>query len=249
MTSLLLLTLAVARQEPAPKPSELLSTMIARYAGARSLSGKVNHRQTATSNGKTAEHTVSTEFALERPARLRIVQKSSKYTQKSFLITSDGTEFTSDVPDLEAPPGLRLAQPAVDPSGTPTIGRLLAFSRDSLPDPGSPFLAIASAWVPDLKNLQGEWASLADGGVGEVNGAACRIVKGKWRRVVTQAPTGTFGMWITPEGDLLKYSTEEKIEVRDEDKKSLGTVTIYTEWVGSILVNPELPNDTFRVVR
>lgn len=249
MTSLLLLALASPLQEPAPKPSALLGMMIARYAEARSLSGKVLWRQVATAPQGRAEQTVTTEFALARPSRLRVAQKSSKYPQKTFLFTSDGNEFAFDVPDLQAPGGLRLVEPVMKPEGPHDIGRLLQAARRSIPDMYSPFLSVAGGAMWDLRNLQGSWVSLEDGGVGEVNGIACRIVKGKWRQAATQGATGTFGVWITTEGDLLKYSTEESLEFNDENKKPLGKATIVSEWTGSIAVNPTLPDGTFTLIR
>ena len=254
MTSLLLLALATSPQaatpqETGPKPAALLGKMFARYAEANALSGRVNYRQVGTANGQSAELTVTTEFAILRPAQLRIVQSSSKHKQKKFVVTSDGNEFTYDVPDLEAGPNLRLSQPAVDPAGAPNVGRLLAFSRASLPDSRSPFLAVACGAVWDLKNLQGQWASLQSGGPGDVNGVACHIVKGKWRQAASQSPTGTFAAWITPEGDLLKYSTEEKLDFNDENKKPLGTATILSEWTGTVTLNPVIADGTFKVVR
>lgn len=250
MTALLLLAAAQTPQDPAaPKPAALLGTMLSRYADAVRMTGKVQFRQVATAAEGKAELTVSTEFAMERPARLRIVQKSSKNTQKPFVVTSDGNEMTYDVPDFEAPPGLRISTTVADPAGAPNIGRLVAFARRSLPDSNSPFLAVCAAAPWDWQNLKGQWVSLLDGGTGDVNGTTCRIIKGKWREAATQGAIGTFGIWITPSGDLRKYATEQSFEAKDDDGKSLGTLNVLSEWTGEIVINGTIPDGTFTVVR
>ena len=258
MTTALLASLVLHapayRQEPVAQeatatPAAFIGAMLVRYRNALTISGQWTFRQVATAATGKAEVSVNTRFAMQRPGKVRIDQKSSRRDDKTYLFVSDGSQLTSDVPDLEAPKGLRQMAPVTtETDGSVLAGRVIADASKTIPDPFSPFFAVAGSWNVALENWRSEWASLADGGRGEVNGVACRIIKGKWRRVKTQNATGTFGIWISDAGDLLRYSYEEELNPVDEDRKPLGKVTILTEWTGALTLDPVLPPDTFKLV-
>ncbi len=279
MTPFLLATVLLGQGASAPAPNDpaasakaLVSRMFARYYAATSARGSFVLTQVATGESGSATVTIATEFALEKPARLFVAQTDSRRAGRRYVVTSDGTTFTYDAPGLETPPGHRRAEVVGRPEGALEVPDLYAAARQSLPDVFSPFLGLAVSMRSGRTNSQGRpvaknWgmagfnaqlATLREVEPATVAGKTCRVVAGDWRAGEGEAVSGRYRLFVTPEGDLVRFRTEQRLAVAGEpetktrtgvQKPATVSVTIVSDWTGAVELDGAISPKTFAVVR
>lgn len=227
MSPVIALCLLAQAQPSAGEPSaaQLVSKMLARYAGAETLSGTI--RLTQTAQGASLQ--IETQVQYRRAQRqLFIRQVRSGASPRTWLVVCDGRMFAYDTPvDFDDKPGKRLYE-RVDagPSLNLDFGGVYAATSGSLGDRSAP-LDLAVGRLEDLKFRRAQWATLAYG-PDAPNGV--RVVRGDWREYGNAPPSGQYEMWITPAGDLVRYVQNESVTVPEARQ----TITISSTWTVSL---------------
>lgn len=226
------LALAIAGQEAAPSPAQLVSKMMSRYHGAKTLGGTI-HTEIEIGDAKL---TIDTVLWIERPSKLYLKQSTSPGME--FLVTADGREFSYDAPMR----GIGDLSPRLlEYQGANDVGAVYATASMSLGERSTP-LDLAISRKDDLAMLRDQWVTVEDGGSKELGGKPCRMVTGKWTSNPVYGQLGHYAMWITPEGDLLRF------EVRGPNPEVQGQ-TITRLHTVDISVGATPPDGQFKVVR
>ncbi len=207
MLTMLLAAVAIGCQDADQRLTGpvVVSTMLTRYAAARTVSGTISMVQ-KLDNQATA---IETWVEIKRPDRVYVYQKSKASKRVGFVV-SDGTYVTYNPPRTSkgAPESGQLIEPLDHGDVRMTIPEMYAIASRSLLDCSTP-LDIAIAGVEDLKMNRDRWATCKLAGEVEVDGKPAYRVIGDWRPVAKMLPTGKYEMIISKQGDLLRYNCQE----------------------------------------
>lgn len=239
--------------------AELVSKMLAYYQEANTISGTIT--LTASDGGGQRQLVTSLQYA--KPSKLYIRQVKAGGTAMQWLVTSDGTEFSYDVPqDL---PGYtfnehshRLVEPVLQLTGeyvgkTPVkapygVRQIYAAVAPSIGDRSVP-LDVAIGRTEDLRHDNLTWMTVESGGKVTFNGAETNRVFGKWRpygeaSTDTVNSPGQYEMLIADDGKLVRYSTFQFI------RSPGGTdVTLQLTWDVNLTLNGKPDDSLFKVIR
>jgi ribosomal protein L35AE/L33A len=218
----------------------IVTKMLARYAGAKTMTGKITLTQGAM--GQSGQ--VHTEFQFELPAKLYIRQVKSTGQGASCLITSDGKYFSYPSPKLTwQDPGTRLVEAVKVRDKQLTVNEIYAAVGLSLVD-RNPALDIAIGRKEDLEFLRNQWAGIEYRGTVREGDEDLHVVIGGYREYGTAPVTGQFRMKIGPEGDLREYALSESLKLGD-----LGVQTVLSTWAVRIEVDGKPDQALFKLVR
>lgn len=229
-------TVAAPAEETAPA---LVSRMIARYAAAKTLRGRIVMSQRL---GDRSLQT-TTEIQAEAPSRLFIRQSQAGVLNNVALITGDGQQFSYPVPvDLAGRPGERLIE-SVDQGGVMLdYRRIYAVVGRSLLD-RSTALDLVIARLEDLRFVRNQWATLAEVSPSPVPGT--RTVGGQWREYGEAAVSGSFTMSIDAGAQLRRFTLTETIAIPGTGRAE----PITTVWDVDVAVDAPVDAGMFRLVR
>ncbi len=242
MLTTLICTLILAQNQteppkpPTEKPAELVTKMLAHYAGAKSMQGTITLTQTYS--GKTA--TIDTQLAYEKPGLLYIRQDARMSNGLTALVVSNGNFFKYTIPvETGGKPGQMLFESLRDGNKIMDYTGVYTAGSKSLIDRSQP-LDIVIAKREDLVLVNQTWATLEWGEPTKFGEQVAWLVTGDWREEERARPVGKFGMWITEAGDLLRYEIKEVLKL---DAKS-PAMTMTSTWAVQMQVdakpNPEL---------
>ncbi len=249
LTPILFAALAVQSQIPASPPptaSALISKMLTRYAGAKSLGGSVRTTQVAGSATVVTE----TNIAYERPSKLHIDQRQRGSTiSKDKMIVSNGVKFAYTPPEsiVGAPPFLmeEVQPPNRDAQ---TIGDLYAIVASNLPD-RSPVLDALVARQDDLRYFANQLAQFGLTGKETIGDKATNVIEGDWRESDAVGVSGKFKLYLTDGGDLIRYVLIQTVAAPSSIPGVKGVpteqVTVTTTWDASITINAAINPETF----
>lgn len=231
---------ATLTQTAPPKPSELVSKMLAYYHGAKTVSGEILFKQTAGGQSKEGKTTLQ----LERPNKLYIRQDLQVMDMPpTTVVVSDGKNFSYSMPLSKAPDGRgRLYERVKQPDRDFTVGEIYLTAGGSIVDRSAP-LNIVVGRQRDLEFHRQQWATLEYQNTEKIDGKTAHLITGRWKESpVDQVSSGWFQMAITTEGELLRYATRHNVQVQD-----FAPVEIITTWTVKLTKNGKVDPKLFRV--
>lgn len=249
-TLTLLLAQVSAPAQTAQSPSVLITKMFAKYAAAETLLGKIRLTQTAGS----ASVTVDTDLQLERPSKMYLRQARGGSDPKMWLVTSDGKMFSYGRPEgilygkdrylenvhvQDKVPGLDVQRDIFL-----TNKDIYVAVRKSIGDRNAA-MDIAVGRSDDLRVLTSQWTAFANYGKFKVNDVEANKILGGYVGEYGQAPSGSFELYITDDGDLVRYVVRQKMKF---PQASQETFEIVSTWDSVLLVNAKVNPALFEVV-
>lgn len=231
------LTLATTLQ-PGPTAAESMSKMLRRYADLPTLTGSI----TMTQRVGTATAIIKTQLQYERPSKLFIRQDLQSSTPQTWIVTSDGSTFSYNVPnDRPGRPGERLIEKVTSGGRLLEYQDIYAVASRSLGDRSLP-LDIAISRLDDLKYLRDQWATL---GFIDPQPQGLIAIGGQWREYKTAPASGTFEIWVDKDGNLRRYIQRETLKPLPNAEPHLVT----TVWDVDLVPNGKPNADLFRVLK
>ena len=254
------LALSLTLQAPKPNPAaDLVSKMLAYYAGAQSMTGTI---LLTASDGK-GQVQVQTTLQFEKPSKLYIKQVKTGNNPMQWLAVSDGKTFSYDSPSSAAINEKRLHEPVYQKIPTETdrnglyvqrnytVGEIYSVvAESSLGDRSIP-LDVAIGNRNNLAHDRMTWVTVESGGKTTIDGVEANVVKGLWREYGNQAiPTKrgadlsnapSFEMVITDQGKLLRYVISYTMSNKDGTMMAKLTET----WDVDLTVNGKPDENLF----
>jgi len=228
------LAFAAALQDGQATPSQLVSKMIKRYYDAKTIGGTVRSELDVSGT----KLTIDTTLWIERPGKLYLRQTTS--AGPSFLVTADGKDFSYPKPGVGGQAGSGSGR-LVEFQGSSDVGVVYSTAALSIAERSTP-LDLAIARLDDLKMLRDQWVTVTDGGAKELSGVSCRMVTGKWTSNPVYGVLGYYAMWITSEGDLLKF----EVQGPNPEVEGGKITRVYSV---ALKVGATPPEDQFKVVK
>lgn len=246
----LIACVALAQQNAGAPPSgaDLISKMFAYYARATSLSGTI----TMTQKAQSTSVTLNTTIAYETPSKLYLKQVLNSSQPRTWMVTSDGTDFSYDYPNdrrfagSKTEPG-RLEEPVNFNGNSLNYQDIFRAALRSLGDLGIPEL-LAIGGRTNFSVIKGQIATIEYGGTSKIGGVTVVVLKGTWRSAPQAVPSAKYEMDITPEGELKRYSQDEIFGM----KTPSGTIPpqeILTTWDVDLKVDAKPDESLFKVVK
>ncbi len=203
-------------QVPAPlDPAKLIGQMFKRYADAKTVSGKIRMVQAAMSTNEEIDTTV----AIERPDLILIEQRKAGDPKPHALLVSDGVRFEYTGAVGNSPPILMAETLHPVPNKQLHIPDMYPCVLGTLEDHSVP-LDIAVARTGDLKIFTQHLHSFALKGLTSVLGRNAYDIAGEWQetnhrdqRLPVDLPSGTFELYISPEGDFVRLERRQRFKV------------------------------------
>ncbi|MCX7800754.1 MAG: hypothetical protein N2109_10480 [Fimbriimonadales bacterium] len=224
-----------------PKPSELISRAMAKYAAAQTIVGTIRLTQAAAGQSGTIETTLQ----IQRPDRLFLRQVQNKTPAKVWLVTCDGRGFTYDAPvEAEGQKPLRLYESLNKETGRMTVQDVYRATVASIGDRSAP-LDIAIGHKEDLRFVAGQWATLQLAGQTEVRGALCHKIRGLWREFPGGPAVGRFELYIDEQNLIRRYAIEQTIRLQP-NQPPLQVVSV---WDVDLRLDAAVDPALFRLVR
>ncbi|MFY9233360.1 MAG: hypothetical protein WAO58_02770 [Fimbriimonadaceae bacterium] len=250
-----MLTAAIAlftfvAQEPqaTPRPSELISKMIAHYNKAQTLTGTIKLRQGA--NGQAAQGSIDTAIQFELPSKLYINQIQNTSDPMRWLITSDGVQFAYDTP--EELPGTRrrlVEKVKPRPNETLDVKGIYSAAARSLGDRSAP-LEIAIGRPGDLKFFTQQLVTLEYAGRTKIGEEDVHVIRGGWREyqqvgaIDKVTATGTYEIFINDLSDFRRYIVYQSIR----PSVNSAIINVVSQWDINLVVNGKPDPALFKVV-
>ena len=221
--------------------SDLISKMLSRYAGAKTVVGTIEMTQEA----KGATVTTETELQYERPSKIYLRQAEHSSQGRSFLLTSDGRTFSYDPPP-DAPRGkARYTELTTNGYKQLDLKEIYTATRDSIVDPNH-MLNIAIGRTGDLKKFIEQIANFHLAGSQKVGDEVIYEIIGKYSLQPGAEASGDFDMYISSDGDFRKLSVRQFFGVAKHPE--IAPIAVTTTWVSTLQVNAK-PNQALFTVR
>lgn len=212
----------VAQNSETPSPSKLISTMLAKYAAAKTVVGTIKLTQAAGSESGVIE----TSLQFERPGKLVIRQVQAKSPPRVWLVTCDGKHFSYDPPSKEEGARLpRLVESVKKDTGTMKLEDVYRASVLSLGDRSAP-LDLVIGHREDLVFVTGQWATLTYGGKVKLGEADCHKIRGTWKEFPKGPAAGRFELWLDGNNEIRRYVVEQNVVV-DANLAPLRVVSVW----------------------
>lgn len=222
---------------PQENAAESVSKMLAGYANAKTISGNIKMTQSLGS----VSVQIDTYLQLERPGKLYLRQeRKSLNDPRTWIVSADGTYFSYAVPAERADTAQRLIE-AYGP-GQDLKDAYNASAR-SMGDRDAP-LAIAISRQKDLEFVRNQWVTVGTIDPKPEGSDGLLVVGGKWREYKSMPSSGTFEMWLTPDGELKKYIRRETIAA-----EGLAPQSVITRWDVDLAINGKVDPNLFQLVR
>jgi len=178
--------------------------MISRYNESKTIKGEA----TSTILIGTQKVVILNTFQIERPRKLYLRQDVVG-TGLSFVVVSDGKEFSYQVPEgpvsKEQNSRRRLTE---DFTPALVLGDVYRVAAQSLAERSS-VLDLLISDSRDLVTLRDQWATVQSAGKVELNGENVNKIVGKWRLNRLSEITANYSIFVAPSGDLRKYVIEQ----------------------------------------
>lgn len=226
-----------------PSPSALITRMLSFYSNAQTLTGNIRFTQTAQNTSVTIE----TVLQVERPSRLYIRQVLRSSEPATWLVVSDGKEFSYNTPsNLPGHVNLpRLVEKVSQNGETLDTRSIYKAGVTSIGDRSAP-LDIAIGHPDDLKSLTYQWATLEYRGRRKLGDEEVDVIGGRWRPYGQAPANGEFEMYMLPTGELRRYAILESVSPQGANGAVFEVRSI---WDVQIKVNGKPDPTLFRVVR
>lgn len=212
-------------QTPEPTAGQVLTKMLARYSGLKSFVGTI--KSTLTADGESAS--LDTYIQFEKPSFV-YVRQNIPGQARTWGVISDGKHFSYNVPpELPSPSDEHLVEP-VDQNGVIQTCQDIYFAAShSFKDRCCP-LDIAFGRNDDLRYRRNQWVTDTLMGKENVRGQTAYVVGGNWREYLSAMPSGTYRMWITADGDLLRYEEAGLVSLPDPKSGAMTVQQVTSTW-------------------
>lgn len=247
LTALLALTSpqgAAQGTAPAVDAGALISKAMAHYYDAKSLSGQI--RLTQSAKGVTL--TIDTFIQYDRPNQFAIEQARTGAVAKRIFMVSDGKKFSYDRP--EGTYGQNRFLEDVTQKDfvskrdyTQSVKDMYSAASRTLLD-RSPILDIAIGRREDLTVVRDKWGAKKVTGRTTLRGTEVVVIEGAYHDRPGAAPTGTFQMMVTEQGDILRYGHTQRYRVPDQTNETIEIVSI---WDADLKVDAKTDPSRYRV--
>ncbi len=234
----------VPQAAPTETAVQIVEKMLAKYAGATTLTGTVSFVQSAEGRSIKSE----TQLQYEKPSKIylrQIFQSSSE--QRDLMLVSDGTVFTYDKPEgtLGRP---RFRENVTQNRRQQTIQELYTAERLSLVD-RSPLIDIAIGRTQDLRDVLGQWANMKVHSVVKLKDREIEAtaIVGNYRDNADAPLSGNFEIYITSDYEVVRYVTKYVTLVTTD--KGQRNVEVQTIWDSTLKVNSKVDPALFRVLK
>ncbi|MEZ0325552.1 MAG: outer membrane lipoprotein carrier protein LolA [Fimbriimonas sp.] len=233
----------VPQAAPTETAVQIIEKVLAKYAGAKTISGTVTFKQSAS--GLTARG--ETQLQFEKPSKIylkQIYQGASAGDRREMLLVSDGKVFSYDKPDGTF--GRSRFTEFVTQHGTSqSIQDMYTVERGRLAD-RSPLVDVAIGRTQDLKELLAQWASMKVHSVAKVKDREIEAtaIVGDYRDNAEAAITGSFEVYVTKDYELVRYVTKYMLRLPQSDKP----IEVLTVWDSDLKVNAQVNPALFRVI-
>jgi outer membrane lipoprotein-sorting protein len=188
----------------------LLSKMFSRYSKAKTLSSKILMTQTAMNKTLTFQ----SELCYQRPDKIFFVQKESDNPRYAPKLVSDGVKYYFSAPrntDNHRISGF--TESVHSKEGALTVPELWPNVLSSMEGGDDSFaLEAMISRNYSLRQIVTQMESFANKGKIQYGAQLVNDVEGKWR-VLNGGQTGTFSMYITDDGDLVRQQTDLRFQV------------------------------------
>jgi hypothetical protein len=274
MTTAVMMMMALGSQvAELPKPGDLISGVLAKYADADSAVGSV----TMTQIVQDKKHTIKTNFQLQRPSKVFIEQTSPTKAPNSWIVTSDGIKLSYAIPAKPGEKEVRLYEDIATRATTTGEPKVLKYNdilvavRRSIGDNYNPFLNFTMQGKGDNLGLKGyiaRFKSVNQKGEPAMktrelkkleDGTEVYVVSGLFQYgapVEVQVRSGALNdpesiarmeLWITKDFDLKRMKTIESLQVIPDGTNLPTQVNIVTTWDGNVQLNPTVNASLFTV--
>ncbi len=238
-----LVAAVVLAPQGSPKGAELISKMFAYYNDAKTFAGTI--QMTQAMMGQTTAYDTIVQFEL--PSKL-FIKQVQKVTGRVYLVTSDGKQFSYDVPRALEESGIskpreRLLENVVQGSLTHQVRDIYRVAVAGLPDRSMP-LDVAIGQLGDLKFIRDQWATVKYDGTVDWNGEKAHSISGAWREYGEADVSSTYNLLLTSEGELLRYSIKDRLSAPGQ-----GPQDVVTTWLVRFEKNAKVDPTLFKVVR
>ena len=240
------LGLALFQQDGRPPVTAagLITKAFARYAGASSVVGDIRLTQTAQGHSVT----VDSQLQYERPSRFFLLQRRNSSEPKQWLVTSDGFKFSYDVPEGLLGKSRYVENINVYFGGKPktlTVGDVYLAANHSLGDRNS-VLDIVVARSDDLKYRLSQWPTFSLGQHAHIRNVDAWQIVGEFREADNKPVTASFELYITDDGDIVRYVHREQMKFA---QVSADVITVVSTWDVNLIVNGKTNPALFRVIQ
>jgi hypothetical protein len=189
-----------APSAPTPTAAKLVSLMLARYAQAKTVFGNI--RLVQTSQNVSLE--IDTSLAMERPDLIYLHQVKPNSNKAPADLVSDGVQFAyTAIPSPLSPPKLI---ESVYPAQMPPqhVGEMYFCILPGLLDHSVP-LDVVIGRRDHLALLITELAQFSLKGSSTLRGISVYEIAGDWKDAMRNQISGTFELYVTPAGDLVRF--------------------------------------------
>ncbi len=242
-------------QESAPRvtAAELISKAFARYASADRIVGDIRLTQVAQNRSVN----VDTQIQLEKPAKVFLFQRRGGSEPRERLVTSDGRTFSYDKPDKSLGRPRYTEDIHIFFANKPkdlTIGDIyLAGVTREWADKGAMLDVIVARSeatekgkiYPDLQYRLSQWPAFQLQGKVRIGNVDAWGISGSYRDDESKPVTGSFELYITDTGDIVRYVLRQQMEFPNITKDIINVVST---WDIHVIVNGTTNAALFRVV-
>lgn len=221
--------------------SALVSKMLSKYYGAKSMTGTIDYTAT-DGQGKAG---VKTVFQYQTPGLLYIKQEKWGKSTQTWLVTSNGKHFSYNTPDTVdySTTDKRLVEPLQQGSVLYDYKKVYDIAAaHSLGDRSMP-LDVAIGEKEDLKHLSLMWVSATDVGMMKVNNQDVHRISGPWRPYGNANPEGQYEIDVTEDGTLVRYIIQRPYTMPNGDK-----INITETWDADLKINGTPDPALFKLV-
>lgn len=223
-----------AQQQPVPQSSaEMISRVLATYYNNVQGAGKIDLEVTA--GGQTLK--VTTDYQFQRPNKFYLKQQMHKAGAKPLMVICDGTAFAYPVANhsLESNKWSYVFEPLRQrDTRLRTIDEVYAAGAVGLQD-RSLVLDLVVARRSDIVFISKSLFDYKYHGRHKVNGQDTYLVSGQFKSNLVEKSRGAFKMYISDDFKLVRYVTQESVEVQNGK-----SVTTQMAWNLTSSVNEEV---------
>ncbi|MDR3688474.1 MAG: hypothetical protein P4L46_03785 [Fimbriimonas sp.] len=219
--------------------SQILTKAFGHYASAQTAAGTIKMTQTALGVSLSIE----TDLQFDRPSKLFLRQSRTGARPHQWLVTSDGVRFSYDRPEGELGKD-RYVEFVTQGGITQKISDYYIAAAKSLGEQ-SAMLDVALSEPGRLRRLKSQWASLAYQGRVNIDGQLVHKITGLYREDGSAAASGRFEIYVTEDGDFVRYVVAQRFVF---PSKSKDPIDVNTQWDSTIKVGAKTDPSLYQVV-
>lgn len=194
-----------------PKPGDLISKMLAKYASANTIVADI----TLTAQDMAGSVSLTTNVQLDRKAsHLYIRQNKLAGNKQQWLTIIDGKHYAYDLAEdvVGWQPGKRFEEVMGPETPTKTYQDAYAVAAAGLGDRSAPLDIIVSRQT-DLKYLIVRWVSIKYSGRAKISDQDVNVITGKLTMAQGGQTSGEFEMDLNDNNELVRYVVKQKMDI------------------------------------